>query len=277
MLCTKCGAENNEEDVFCVSCGAVLTGVSLDDPEPEDFDFAEPAYQPDDVRESYPAQDYEETPEEQQVPYEQLDHEQPEQPAYEQPAYEQPAPAAPRPAREPQPSRAPQPRQRRRRRRNPQGLELAPIGAAALAFICLLLPWFKVSSPLNADSAGLTPLFGACFSCLGDLGKLNFWHFMALAMYLVLIASPVLVALFAWRRENNYMGISALAVLSSFLAWLFTSLAGKSGLSGQLRKLVKVSPSVGFYLYILGICAAVAVGVMLSVQRQKSRRRRAVR
>lgn len=247
MLCTKCGAENNEEDVFCVSCGAVLTGVSLDDYEEKSVEVQAPVQQPSfEHKPSY------------------------EQPAYsQQPVYEQPTPNS-RPARTSQAVHGTQSHIRRRKKRNPQGVELAPIGAAALAFICLLLPWFKASTALASDS---TSLFSAFFSCLGDLGKLNFWYFCALAMYLVLIAAPALVAYFAWRRENNYMGISAAAVLGAFLAWFFTSLATKSGIPSELRSLIKLTPSIGFYLYILCIAAAVGAGVFLSMQRQKAPRR----
>lgn len=234
MYCMKCGAVNKEEDIFCTSCGAVLTGVSLDDYEEQ----AAPA------RVSV------------------------EQPVAE-PAYEQPVPTR-RPARAPQ-ERNPAPgQQSKRRKRNPQGLEFGPIAAAALALICLLLPWFKLTIPLGSKSVSL---FKAFFSYLGEIGKLGFWDFLALAMFLVLIVSPVLIAYFAWRRENNYMGISCAAVICSFFAWLFTSLATKSGISSELRKLIKVSANVGFYLYILCIIAAVGIGVYLSMQRQKKRRR----
>ena len=36
MFCTKCGADNLDDDIFCTNCGAVLIGVSLDGPEVEE-------------------------------------------------------------------------------------------------------------------------------------------------------------------------------------------------------------------------------------------------
>ncbi len=236
MFCTKCGAANSEEEVFCTSCGAVLTGVSLDDPEPEASAAPVPAQPP------------------------VLNQ----QPAYQAPAHNQQTAYAP------QNAYPPQPRQRKRKKRNPQGLELAPLGCAALAFIMLFLPWFNISAP---TVKGKWSLFEAIFEVVGMLGDLGFTFFLALAMYLIVLVAPILVAFYSWRRQNNYMGLSLSAVLAAFFAWIFTLLGFKSLVGSVASKYIKVTPHVGFYLYILCVAAVIAVGVMISMQRQKKHHR----
>lgn len=232
MLCTKCGADNLEDDIFCTNCGAVLTGVSLDDPEPEQ----EPAAQ---------------------VSAPQISFEQPEPP--QQSAYDQQLPYGQQHGSEATVAN-PHPRQRKRRKRNPQGIEWIPLGGSILAFLFLFLPWFSVFEGLFKYS-----LVKFLYELLKGIGDLGFLDFVCLALYLVLIASPVMIAWFAWRRDNNYMGLSLLAIGSAILANIFTRIA--------IGKGVGFGIGVGFYLYILAVAAAIAGGVMISMQRQKNPRR----
>lgn len=232
MLCTKCGADNHEDDIFCTNCGAVLTGVSLDDPEPEQA----PAIQ---------------------VPVQQISYVQPVPP--QQSAYHQQAGYDQQPVYEIKGAN-PQPRQRKRRKRSPQGIEWIPLGGSVLAFLFLFLPWFSILEGFRKYS-----LVKFLYELLKGIGDLGFLDFLCLALYLVLIASPVMIAWFAWRRDNNYMGLSLLAISSAILANLFTRIA--------IGKGVGFGTSVGFYLYILAIAAVIAGGVMISMQRQKNPRR----
>lgn len=237
MFCTKCGADNLEDDIFCTNCGAVLTGVSLDDPEPEEAAIIAAAAE---------------------EPAQQISYEQP-VPA-QQPIFE-PKP----PANDQQPAYTPQepnfqPRQRKRRRRNPRGIEWIPLGGAVLALLFLFLPWFGVFEGLQKWN-----LVSFLFDLLKEIGNLGFLDFICVALYLIIIVSPVMIAWFAWRRDNNYMGLSLLAIGCAILANIFTRVA--------IGKGVGFSIGVGFYLYILAIAAAVAGGVMISMQRQKNPRR----
>lgn len=232
MLCTKCGADNHEDDIFCTNCGAVLTGVSLDDPEPEQT----PAIQ---------------------VYAQQISYEQPVPP--QQSAYHQQASYGQQPVYEIKGAN-PQPRQRKRRKRNPQGIEWIPLGGSILAFLFLFLPWFSIFDGFRKYS-----LVKFLYELLKGIGDLGFLDFLCLALYLVLIASPVMIAWFAWRRDNNYMGLSLLAITSAILAYIFTSIA--------IGKGVGFGTSVGFYLYILAVAVVIAGGVMISMQRQKNPRR----
>ncbi len=236
MLCTKCGAENLDDDIFCTNCGAVLTGVSLDDPEPEEPSIvAESALEPS-----------VQTINEQPAPLAQPTFEP--EPAYsEQPAYV------------PQEQNV-QPRQRKRRKRNPRGIEWLPIGGAILAILFLFLPWFSVFKGLQKWN-----LISFLIDLLKGIGNLGFLDFVCIAFYLIIIVSPLMIAWFAWRRDNNYMGLSLLAIGCAIFANIFTRVA--------IGKGVGFGIGVGFYLYILAIAAAIAGGVMISMQRQKNPRR----
>lgn len=231
MLCTKCGAENLEDDIFCISCGAVLTGVSLDDPDPEEAVVLECTQKVD-----------QESDNERTVFAPQTNFEQ-------------------KPLREEKHAYMPQeqsfqPRQRKRRKRNPQGIEWVPIGGAILAVLFLFLPWFSVFKGLQKWN-----LVSFLFDLLEGIGNLGFLDFVCVALYLVVIASPVMIAWFAWRRDNNYMGLSLLAIVCAILATVFTRIA--------IGKGVGFGTGAGFYLYILAIAAAIGGGVMISMQRQK--------
>lgn len=250
MICLKCGAANNDEDIFCTNCGAVLVGVSLDDPDTVAA-APKPAYcQP----ASQPAYAYQPAPE-------QADP-QPICPA--KPAHT--AQASPE-----QPIRRVQQRPRRRRSPYPQGIEWLPFGGAVAAFLCLLLPWFSVGKGLEKFS-----VFGLLFDFLGDLGNLGFLVFMCIGLYLVLIVSPLMIAYFTWRRDNNYMGLSMVAIAAAILAELFTWLAFKNLLSKATNGAfsgVGYGIQIGFFLYVLAVGVVIAGGVILSMQRQKRLRR----
>lgn len=246
MFCTKCGAENIEDDIFCTKCGAVLIGISLDDPDPEEARIIAEA----------------------EVPAQEISYEQPA--SSQQTVAEQPTPVQQpifesKPVNEPQLAHAPQepnfqPRQRKRRRRNPRGIEWIPLGGAVLALLFLFLPWFSVFEGLQKWN-----LVSFLFDLLKGIGNLGFLDFICVALYLIMIISPMMIAWFAWRRDNNYMGLSLLAIGCAILADIFTRVA--------IGKGVGFSIGVGFYLYILAIAAAVAGGVMISMQRQKNPRR----
>lgn len=234
MLCTKCGADNLDDDIFCTNCGAVLIGVSLDDPESEDVaSVAE-----------YAQESAQHTVEEQPAVQSNVEA----MPTFsEQPAYVTKEQSV-------------QPRQRKRRRRNPRGIEWLPIGGAVLALLFLFLPWFSVFKGLQKWN-----LVSFLLDLLKGIGNLGFLDFVCIALYLIIIFSPIMIAWFAWRRDNNYMGLSLLAIVCAILASIFT----RAGIG----KGVGFGIGVGFYLYILAIAAAITGGVMISMQRQKNPRR----
>lgn len=255
MICLKCGAANNDEDIFCTNCGAVLVGVSLDDPDTVAA-APKPAYSrpaPESAFAAAPA------------------------PENTYPEQSDPEPICPaQPARIPQtaseqPIRRVQQRPRRRKSPYPQGIEWLPFGGAVAAFLCLLLPWFSVGKGLEKFS-----VFGLLFDFLGDLGNLGFLVFMCIGLYLVLIVSPLMIAYFTWRRDNNYMGLSLVAIAAAILAELFTSLTFRGLLSKATDGAVTTvgfGMQIGFFLYILAIGAVIAGGVLISMQRQKKPRR----
>lgn len=243
MFCTKCGAENIEDDIFCTNCGAVLIGVSLDGPEVEEVaaveEVKQESVQPVATEQPAAAQPIAEA----MPPFQ----EQPSYAAVEQPAY------APQ-------EQSTQLRQRKRKKRNPRGIEWLPIGGAILALLFLFLPWFSVFQGLQKWN-----LVSFLLDLLKGIGSLGFLDFVCIALYLIVIASPIMIAWFAWRRDNNYMGLSLLAIGCAILANIFTRVG--------IGKGVGFSVGAGFYLYILAIGAAIAGGVMISMQRQKNPRR----
>ncbi len=247
MICLKCGAANNDEDIFCTNCGAVLVGVSLDGPEVEEAAVIE-------VTTQEPIQP---TIAEQAAPNQENSAGQPF--SAQQMALEPKPVDEPRPANEPQESNF-RPRQRKHRKRNPRGIEWLPIGGAVLALLFLFLPWFSVFEGLQKWN-----VVSFLFDLLKGIGNLGFLDFICVALYLILIISPAMIAWFAWRRDNNYMGLSLLAIGSAILANIFTRVA--------IGKGVGFSIGAGFYLYILAIAATIAGGIMISMQRQKNPRR----
>ncbi len=245
MYCFKCGAQNPDEEIFCTACGAFLTGVSLDDPQTELTELL-----PEAPAVAAPRAAHYEPP----VAESAAEHS---QPAEQQPA----AGRGVRRTAQTQPAR-------RRKKRNPQGLELVPVIAAGVSLICLFLPWFGLSILGHSNS---TSLFSYLMDLLKDLGSLGFLEFVCIAFYLVIIAAPVMVAWFAWKRENNYMGVSALAFVGAILAQIFTCISMKNALSGLIK--ASYSMGIGFFLYLLAIAAAIGGGVMIVLQRQKTPRR----
>lgn len=250
MFCTKCGADNLDDDIFCTNCGAVLIGVSLDGPEVEEAPVIDEAKQ-EPIQPVATEQPVVQPSAEAMPPFqEQTSYTAVEQPAYatvEQPAY------APQ-------EQSTQLRQRKRKKRNPRGIEWLPIGGAILALLFLFLPWFSVFQGLQKWN-----LVSFLLDLLKGIGSLGFLDFVCIALYLIVIASPIMIAWFAWRRDNNYMGLSLLAIGCAILANIFTRVG--------IGKGVGFSVGAGFYLYILAIGAAIAGGVMISMQRQKNPRR----
>ncbi len=245
MYCFKCGAQNPDDEIFCTACGAFLTGVSLDDSQTE-----QPEPQPE-VAPVVPLQTPAFKP-----PVAASNEE------YSQPAEHQAAAAASiRRSSQTQPTR-------RRKKRNPQGIELVPVIAAGISLICLFLPWFGLSILGHSNS---TSLFSYLMDMMKSLGSLGFLEFICIAFYLIIIAAPVMVAWFAWKRENNYMGVAALAFVCAILAQIFTCISMKSALSGLVK--ASYSMGIGFFLYLLAIAAAIGGGVMIVLQRQKNPRR----
>ena len=259
MLCIKCGAENLEDDIFCTNCGAVLVGVSLDDPEQEEAEVFVQGFEKVEEAAAPEMPEASEVPEVPEAPAQQVVRDEP-VPVYQpspeaEPVYPQ------RPVRE-RKEQASQPRQRKRRRRNPRGIEWIPVGGAVLALLFLFLPWFSVFEGLQKWN-----LVSFLFDLLEGIGNLGFLDFMCIALYLIVIAAPVMIVWFAWRRDNNYMGLSLLAIGCAVLANIFTRVAIGKGAGFEI--------GAGFYLYILAIAVAIAGGVMISMQRQKNPRRRA--
>lgn len=242
MFCTKCGADNLDDDIFCTNCGAVLIGVSLDGPEVEEAAVIKEA---------------------KQEPVQPVATEQPAvRPSVEaMPAFQEQTSYATveQPEYVPQ-EQSTQPRQRKRKKRNPRGIEWLPIGGAVLALLFLFLPWFSVFQGLQKWN-----LVSFLLDLLKGIGNLDFLDFVCIALYLIVIVSPIMIAWFAWRRDNNYMGLSLLAIGCAILANIFTRVG--------IGKGVGFSIGAGFYLYVLAIGAAIAGGVMISMQRQKNPRR----